>query len=121
MELFAHLQSNLVPLDIQHDPISVYATQDKGSQNVSLLFVNKSATTQLAQITSANEIFSVSPWHNLSVSVASYSMVVVTLTRNGGATAYSFTAPTSTDAAIPALTYTVCGHKTDALENSIPC
>jgi hypothetical protein len=43
------------------------------------------------------------------------------LTRNGGATAYSFTAPTSTDAAIPALTYTVCGHKTDALENSIPC
>ncbi len=51
MELFAHLQSNLVPLNIQHDPISVYATQDKGSQNVSLLFVNKSATTQLAQIT----------------------------------------------------------------------
>jgi hypothetical protein len=121
MELFAHMQSNLVPLDIQHDPISVYATQDKGSQNVSLLFVNKSATTQLAQITPANEIFSVSPWHNLNVSVAGYSMIVVTLTRNGGATAYSFNAPTSTDATIPPLTYTVCGHKTDALENSIPC
>lgn len=121
MELFAHLQSNLVPLNIQHNPISVYATQDKGSQNVSLLFVNKAATTQLAQITPANEILSVSPWHNLNVSIAGYSMVVVTLTRNGGATAYSFIAPTSTNAAIPPLTYTVCGHKTDALENSIPC
>ncbi len=121
MELFAHLQGNLVPLNIQHDPISVYATQDKGSQNVSLLFVNKSPTTELAQITPANEIFSVSPWHNLNVSVAGYSMVVVTLTRNGGATAYSFIAPTNTDAAIPALTYTVCGHKIDALANSIPC
>jgi Glycoside hydrolase family 44 len=121
MELFAHLQSNLVPLNIQHDPISVYATQDKGSQNVSLLFVNKSATTQLAQITPQNEILSVSPWHNLNISIAAYSMVVVTLTHNGGATAYSFIAPTSTDAPLPPLTYTVCGHKTDALENSIPC
>jgi hypothetical protein len=110
-----------VPLDIQHDPISVYATQDKGSQNVSLLFINKSSTPQLAQITPQNELFSVSPWHSLDISLAGYSMVVVTLTRNGGATAYSFNAPTTSDETVAPLTYTICGNKTDALDNAIPC
>jgi hypothetical protein len=121
MELFAHMQSNLVPLDIQHDPISVYATQDKGSQNVSLLFINKSSTPQLAQITPQNQLFSVSPWHSLNISLAGYSMVVVTVTRNGGATAYSFNAPTTSDETVAPLTYTICGNKTDALDNTIPC
>ncbi len=121
MELFAHLQGNLVPLNIQRDPISVYATQDKSSQYVSLLFINKAATSQLAQITPQNEILSVSPWHSLNVSIAGYSMAVITLTRNGGATAYSFTAPTSNDETVEPLTYSICGHRTDALDNTIPC
>jgi hypothetical protein len=121
MALFAHLQTNLVPLNIQRDPISVYATQDKGGQNVSLLFVNKAATSQLAQITPMNEIVSVSPWHSLNVSIAGYSMAVITLTRNGSATAYSFTVPTTNDETVAPLTYTICGHKTDALDNAVPC
>ncbi len=121
MQLFSHLQSNLVPLGIQHEPVSVYATQDSTQQNVSLLFINKSATPQLAQITPQNELLSVSPWSELTVSVAGYSMVVITLQRNGGASAYSFIAPTTNDPTVPPLNYTVCGNKSDVLANYIPC
>ena len=57
MELFSHLQPDLIPLQIQHDPISVYATQDDTHQTLSLLFVNKSSTNQLAEVTSQNQLF----------------------------------------------------------------
>ncbi len=121
MELFSHLQNNLVPLSIQQEPVSTYATQDRAHQTVSLLFVNKSATPTLVQIRSANQWLSVSPWHDQDISLAGYSMVVVTLHRNGGATAYSYIAPPTDDATVTPLTYTVCGNKTDALANFIPC
>src|SRR5205823_6388051 len=49
MQLFSHLQHNLIPIAAQHDPTSIYATQDDKHQAVSLLFVNKLSTAQLAQ------------------------------------------------------------------------
>ena len=49
MQVFSHLQHNLIPVAVQRDPSSIYATQDDTHQTVSLLFINKSATTQLAQ------------------------------------------------------------------------
>ncbi len=121
MEMFAHLQQNLIPLEIQRDPISTYATQDDKHQAVSLLFVNKSATSQLVQFSSDSGLFVVSPWNNLNVSVPGYSIVVVTLHRNAGAEAYSFGVPASNDTSTAPIVHTVCGKSTSTVANATIC
>jgi hypothetical protein len=121
MQLFSHLQHNLIPLQVQHDPVSVYATQDDAHNTVSLLFINKSGDNQSAEVSAQNQVFGTSPWHTQDISIAPYSMVLVTLHRNGGAEAYSFTAPAVTDATIKPLIDTVCGNKVDALAYNVPC
>lgn len=125
MQLYSHLQNNLVPIEVQREPISMYATQDDSHQTVSFIFINKSNTTQLAQVSAQNQLFSISPWHNLDITLLGYSIVVVTLHRGGGAEAFSFVVPTINDPAVRPLNYTTCGNKTDPLANSptnyIPC
>lgn len=121
MQLFSHLQHNLVPLQVQREPVSVYATQDDASQAVSLLFVNKSGANQLAEVSVQNQFFGISPWRTLDISLKGYSIVLVTMHRGGGAEAYSYSVPSVDDATISPLKYTVCGHKTDALAYDIPC
>ena len=93
----------------------MYATQDNTYRTVSLLFVNKSTTTQLAHVSSQNHAF-----NSIDVSLFGYSITLVTLHRNGAAAeAYSYTVSASNGTA--PLIYTVCGKKTDALANQIPC
>ena len=121
MQLFSHLQHNLIPVAAQRDPISIYATQDDTHQVVSLLFVNKSAITQLAQVSAQNQFLGISSWHDLNISLYGYSITLVTLHRGGGAEAYSYRVPTVDNATVAPLTYVVCGHKTDALANDRPC
>jgi hypothetical protein len=121
MQLFAHLQHNLIPLQIQHNPVSVYATQDDTGQVVSFLFINKSDANQFAEVSPQNQIFGINPWHTQDISIAAYSIVLLTLHRGGGAQAYSFNVPTTDDATIQPLKQTVCGKKTDALAYDIPC
>jgi hypothetical protein len=121
MQLFANLQNNLIPVATQHDPISFYATQDDTHQTVSLLFVNKSAEVQRTQVSPINSFLGVSNWHSLDISLYSYSITVITLHSGGKAIANSYDAPANDNAAVDPLTFTVCGHKTDALANYIPC
>ena len=121
MELFSHLQHHLIPLEVQRDPVSVYATQDSSHQIVSILLINKSATPQLAQIDGQPNGFGFTSWNSVSVNLSSYSMAVVTLHANSNAEAYSFIAPNNNDASTPQLQHTVCGNKTDPLNNTIPC
>ena len=121
MQLFSHLQPNLIAVAAQHDPISIYATQDDTHLAVSLLFVNKSAMTQLVQVSAQNQSFGMSAWHNLDISLSAYSITLVTLHRAGGAEAYSYKVPAIDDANVAPLTYTVCGHRTDVLANVAPC
>lgn len=121
MQIFSHLQNNLIPVQTQHDPISFYATQDNSHHTVSLLFINKANTPQLAQISSTNQFLSVSAWPTLSVTIAGYSMVVITLHRGSGAEAYSYIPPTNNDNSVTPVLHTVCGNKSDALANYIPC
>jgi hypothetical protein len=121
LQLFSHMQHNLVPVDTQRDPISVYATQDDTHQTVSLMFINKSIATQLVQISSENQLVNTSPWHSLNVSLLGYSIVVITLHRGGGAEGYSYQAPAPTDDTTKPLMTTICGKKVDALRNDIPC
>jgi hypothetical protein len=123
MQIYTHLQDNLVPVDVQREPISMYATQDDSGSTVSLIFINKSNTTQLVQVSAQNQLFGISPWHNVDITLLGYSIVLVTLHRNAGAEAYSFVVPTLNDPAIQSVNHTTCGNKTDPLSTSpyIPC
>ncbi|HLX39932.1 MAG TPA: hypothetical protein VKR42_05340, partial [Ktedonobacteraceae bacterium] len=121
MQIFSHLQNNLIPVQTQRDPISFYATQDNTHHTVSLLFINKSNTPQLAQITSTNQFLSVGAWPTLDVSIAGYSIVEITLHRGSGAEAYSYIPPANNDNSVTPVLHTVCGNKSDVLANDIPC
>jgi hypothetical protein len=121
MQVFSHLQDNLIPVTVQRDPVSLYATQDDTHQAVSLLFVNKSPVVQLAQVNAQNQFLGNSPWHDVDISLSGYSLTLVTLHRNGGAEAYSYDVPTITTSAVSPLNYTLCGKASDVLANDTPC
>ena len=121
LQVFSHLQDTLIPVMIQRDPVSLYATQDKTHQAVSLLFINKSPVVQLAQVTAQNQFLGSSPWHDVNISLAAYSLTLVTLHRNGGAEAYSYNVPTIGNSRVGSLNYTVCGKASDVLANARPC
>lgn len=132
-QLFSHLQHNLVPLQIQHDPVDAFATVDDARQAISILFINKSGSNQTAEISPENQFLGFSPWRTQDVSIAAYSMVLITLHRDGGAEAYSFVVPlanaqtptpSKSQTNIPAiapLKHTVCGSKYDPLAFTTPC
>jgi len=121
MQVFSHLQDTLIPVTIQRDPVSLYATQDNTHQAVSLLFANTSPVVQLAQVTAQNQFLGNSPWHDVNISLTGYSLTLVTLHRNGGAEAYSYDVPTTTQSAVSPLTSTICGKASDVLANDTPC
>ncbi len=123
MEMFTHLQKNLVPLSIQRTPISVYATQDDAHQTVSLLFINKGYDAQIAELQSLNAAFGVDPWPDQQIHIAGNSMVLVTLHRGqpDAADAYSYVMPAANDTSSGSILYTVCGHSKDPLNEAIPC
>ncbi len=119
LQVFSYLQHNLIPVAVQRDPVSLYATQDDTQQAVSLLFVNKSPVVQLAQVSAQNQFFGSSPWHDVDISLSGYSITLVTLHRGGGAEAYSYDVPTTANSAVGLLNYTVCGKASDVLNT--PC
>jgi len=122
MELYSHLQSQLIPMAAQSNPISIYATQDPSHQTVSLLFVNKASLPELAQVSGVNQFLGVSAWPDLNISLSPLSITVVTMHRSGGAEAYSFDVNvTGGDSSVPPLTHTICGNKSDLLAQQIPC
>jgi hypothetical protein len=121
LQVFSHLQATLIPVTIQRDPVSLYATQDEMHQAVSLLLVNTSPVVQLAQVTAQNPFLGSSPWHDVTISLSGYSLTLVTLHRNGGAEAYSYDVPTTTQSAVGPLTFTVCGKASDVLAQDTPC
>ncbi|HVB73908.1 MAG TPA: hypothetical protein VNE38_10160 [Ktedonobacteraceae bacterium] len=121
-QMFTHMQHNLLPLQIQHDPVDAFATEDGARQTLSLMFVNKSGVNQTATISPKNTAFGYSPWHTQEVSIAPYSIVLITLHRGSAAAqAYSFDVPVSNAAALKPVVQTACGHKYDPLAFNIPC
>ncbi|GAC1358391.1 MAG: hypothetical protein NVS2B12_01570 [Ktedonobacteraceae bacterium] len=120
MQLFSHLQSNFVPLDIQRTPVSVYATQDDAHQTVGLLFINKSNHAQLAQVVPQSSLLG-NPWPHLDVSMKEYSMTVIALHRDGGAEAYSYIVPTGTNAEAAPLLHTICAQGGTTLVDNKLC
>lgn len=123
MQLFSHLQKNLVPLSLQRDPVSVYATEDDTGQALSLLFINKSYDAQVAQMSSASQIPFLKSWPTQDVHLAPNSMVVLTLHRGqpDASRAYNLVAQALDQSQSPSLVETVCGHSRDPLSPYIPC
>ena len=123
MQMFTHLQKNLLPLSIQREPISVYATEDDARQTLSLMFVNKSYDPQIAQIRPSTQFAAFSSWPSQDVQIAGNSVVVLTLHKGQSSTseAYNFVAPTKIDPQVKPINYTVCGHSADPLSPYIPC
>jgi hypothetical protein len=91
MQLFAKLQSNLIPIQGNQGPVSVYATQDKGQQTVSLLFLNRTDVNQQISVGTANGSWlPFGPWSGANLTIHGYSMAVLTLHRNGGNETFNF-------------------------------
>lgn len=106
MQLFARLQQNYVPVQIEREPVSLYATTDAARQTVSLLFVNKSSTSQQAQVAPQQSFLPGVSWPALTINLAPYSIVEVTMHRDGSAEAYGFATPNNTTT--PTLDYSQC-------------
>ena len=123
MQMFSHLQKNLLPLSIQREPVSVYATEDDARQTLSVMFVNKSYNPQVAQLSPVNSFASFNDWPAQSVQIAGNSVVVLTLHRGQSTSseAYNFVAPTNADKQVKPVNYTLCGHSADQLSPYIPC
>jgi hypothetical protein len=82
MQLFPHLQSNLVPIQGAQGAVSVYATQDNGHATASLFFVNRTSNSLHISV-QAESILPWSSWPDASLTLQGYSMTVLTLHRNG--------------------------------------
>lgn len=112
MQLFAHLQNNLVPLQGQSGPITIYATQDGTHNTVSLFLINKTATDQQVSI-HADSVLPLSSWHSVNVTIHGYDMQVLTLHRNGTNEALRFSNSHTTQQDTPEFQHVLCGNNTD--------
>ncbi len=114
MQLFAHLQNNLVPLQGQNGPISIYATQDGKHNTVSLFLINSTATDQRVSI-HADSVLPLSAWHSVNVSVSGYEMLVLTMHRNGSNETLRFSNALPAQQNIAELQHMQCGNNTDRM------
>lgn len=115
MQLFSHLQNNLVPTQGQgtRDLVSIYATQDSEHNTVSLLLLNKTKQSQRISIHASSSL-PFNPWLGVNLTLPGYQMVVLTLHRSGGNEAFLFSNQVSEQEAVPDVQHLVCGSQTDS-------
>ncbi len=121
MQMYSYLQHNYIPVGTQHDPISLYATQDDPHQTLSLLFINKSSAIQSAQVSVKDQFLDLSAWPDTTISLFGNSLILVTLHRNGGAEAFSYKVPTNESGGVNPVNFAICGNNPDVLSNDRPC
>lgn len=90
MQLFAHLQSNLVPRPGAQGAVNVYATQDNQHKTVSLIFINGTTQDQQVTVSAGGALPFFNPWQSTTVTLQGYSMLVLTLHRGGGDEVFRF-------------------------------
>jgi hypothetical protein len=130
MQLFHHLQSNLVPIQGTQGAVSVYATQDNGRATASLFFVNQTANSQHISVQAESILpwsswqgaslqlqgHSIdvlrSPWQSASLTLQGYSMAVLTLHRNGSDEVFSFDNPVNEQQVVPEVQHISCSSET---------
>jgi len=121
-ELFTHLQDQVVPLTVQDDPLSIFATTDKDHKTVSLLFVNKTPLPQLAQVNPSTLIASEGMWPSQNAKIAPYGLAVLTLYRDSAkAEGFSFVPPGKADGMVDPVSSAICGARPDPIVTSVAC
>jgi hypothetical protein len=113
MQLFAQLQHNLVPIQGEQGPVSVYATQDDGHNTASLLFINKTNESQHVSVHGVG-ILPFSQWQSANLTIQGYGMVVLTLHRSGGNEAFSFSNQENSQQAVQDVQHVTCGSNTNS-------
>jgi len=108
MQLYAQLQPNLVPIQGEQGPISMYATQDKQHATVSILFINKTAEDQQVNVHS-DGFLPFSSWKHADLNITAYGMAVLTLHKGGSDEAFSFSESGSSQQITPAIQHLTCG------------
>lgn len=91
MELYHHMQSQLIPVGGAADPVSVYASVSKDGHHLALMLVNKSPTPAAVSV-QPHGLFS--GWSTIHTSVPAYGIVCVTMDDSGGGMTYLY-APTA--------------------------
>ncbi|HEY7126563.1 MAG TPA: glycoside hydrolase family 44 protein [Ktedonobacterales bacterium] len=121
MQLFAHLQPYLVPVQDAPGPVSIYATRDGSQTTASLFFVNQTSQSQQISV-QAERILpwgawqglqTVSSWQGASLTLQGYSMAVLTLQRSGSNVVFSFDNSASSQQIVPEVQQMVCSGGTD--------
>jgi hypothetical protein len=130
MQLFTHLQADLVPIQNVQGKVSVYATQDNGHATVSLFFVNQTEKSQHITVQAggilpglawqgarlAYQDHSVdilkSPWQAANLTLPGYSMAVLTLRRNGSDEIFSFDNTIDQSQVVPEVQHIICNSGT---------
>jgi hypothetical protein len=121
MQLFSHLQFDLVPIQSEQGSVSVYATQDNGHGTASLFFVNQSSNSQQISVQAerilpfnvqAENILPWSSWQKASLTLQGYSMAVLTLHRNGSDEVFSFDNAVIGQQEVPEVQHIVCSRET---------
>lgn len=116
MQLFSHVQSQLVPIQGAQGPVSVYATQDDDHITASLLFVNQTShsqeiSVQMKSILPANVwqgLQKWNAWRDASLTLQGYSMAVLTLHRDGSNEVFSFDNTVNAQQGVPEVQHVVC-------------
>ena len=108
MQLYAQLQPNLVPIQGEQGPISMYATQDKQHATVSILFINKTDENQQVSVHS-DGFLPFSSWKHADLNITAYGMAVLTLHKGGSDEAFSFSESGSSQQITPAIQHLTCG------------
>ncbi len=121
MQLFAHLQSHLVPVQDAQGPVSIYATQDGSQTTASLFFINQTSQSQQIHV-QAERILpwdawqglqAWSSWQGASMKLQGYSMAVLTLQRNGSDELFRFDNSISEQQAVPEVQQMLCSSEMD--------
>lgn len=120
MQLFARLQSNLIPIQRAQGPVSLYATQDGDHTSVSFLFINKTNRSQDISVRPGS-LLPFGIWRSTNLTVEGYSMVVLTLHRNHTNEAFSFSNSEAAQQTVPDVQHLVCGNNADSTDNPFEC
>jgi len=120
MQLFTHLQANLVPVQNTQGPVSISATQDDSHATVSLFFINQTDTSQHISVQAEYPLLwglwqrarpllqAWNVWQDASLTLPGYSMAVLTLHRSGGDDIFSFNNTTDEQQGVPEVQHVIC-------------
>lgn len=91
MQLYSHMQAQMIPVGGAADPVSVYASVSNDHHHLALMLINKSPQPAAVSV-QPHGLFS--GWSTVHTTVPAYGIVCVTMDDSGGGKTYLY-APTA--------------------------